>query len=368
MTEQMDEISRRQTANAPDPEVIVESLSHTEQGCNYIMMTLTHTGTTKRQHRGIALDYSGSMSEMVAMQTKTAILINATEIALNQMNDDDMVTVVVYGSHAECVIEKVRVGNPQTIPTIVRKLKHRVHMGCTNPGAALQLLKECDQTLILSDGQFNEGPTDARILHSIVNHSLLCGSIFPGTDMHDLADISDGTYFNLNCNDVETMQTLLASSLAAPPIKLSNISLVHNDITYNLPCVRAGCSARYVFPVLGDTVKVSYMDDMANMVTMDHIFTVTGSIDNNVKHVWTVQTATDLAEEALRTNNTAMRAVSVTMFQHAGLDVTTDEDMKRVSSSQRRQFSIEPGSVHCPQICRDASQVDLDGMFGVDAK
>lgn len=354
----MTEVPRRQTANSPDPEVIVESTSHTHKGCNYMMMTLTHTGTTTRQHRGIALDYSGSMSELVDMASKTSILIKATEIALKQMNDDDMVTVVVYGSHAECVMEKVRVGNPQTIPTIVKKLKQHDHMGCTNPGAALQLLKECDQTLILSDGQFNEGPTDVKILHSITNHSLLCGSIFPGTDMNDLADISDGTYFNLNCNDIETMQNLLASSLAAPPIKLSNVSLVHNDTTYNLPCVRAGCSARYVFPVLGDLVKVSYMDDMANMVTMDHIVTVTGHSDKYVQHVLTVQNATDLAEEALRTNNTEMRAASVSMFQFAGLDVKTDEDMKRVSSSQRRQFSIEPGSIHCPQICRDASQVN----------
>jgi|TARA_B110001452_G_C15228038_1_gene425551 hypothetical protein len=354
LTEEFVEVSRRSTQPDPGPEVETLFDSHTENGCNYMMVTLTHTGTCSRQHMGLALDFSTSMSQMVHMKTKKRMLIDATKTALSQMHDDDMVTVVVYGSHAECIIEKVRIGNADTIPKIINGLYQHEYMGATNPGSALHLLKECDQTLILSDGQFNEGPLDPGVLHGIVKHSLLCGSIFPGMDMTALAEVSEGTYFNLNCNNYEDMVSLLASSLSAPPIKVSNIVLT-TDKTYNLPSLRTGCSVRYVFPVLGDSVHVSYMDDNAHVVENVSQLKVTGENNSTVKRVLALQTAAKFAEEALRTGNSDLRSKSTTLYQEAGFGVMTDEDMKRVSSSNRQQFSIDPESMHCPQLCRDAS-------------
>ena len=214
LPEEFVEIPRRTTQPDPGPEVQVSFTSHTDHGCNYTMVTLSHTGNCPRRHMGLALDFSSSMSQIVNMCTKKSLMIDATQTALKQMHDDDMVTVVVYGSHAECIVESVRIGHPHTIPTIVNGLRQHDYMGSTNPGSALHLLTGCDQTLFLSDGQFNEGPTDPRVLHGIVKHSLLCGSIFPGTDMSDLAEISEGTYFNLNCDSYEDMVSLMASSLS----------------------------------------------------------------------------------------------------------------------------------------------------------
>ena len=355
LQEEFVEIPRRTTqTESPVPELMVSTDSHTDNGVNYVMLTLTHTGSRNRQHMGIALDFSNSMSQLINVKSKKTLLIEATQTALTQMNDDDCVTVVVYGSHAECVLEKVRVGHPETIPSIVRKLRAHEYMGMTNPASALHLLKECDQTLFLSDGQFNEGPTSPDILHGIVKHSLLCGSIFPGTDMSELAKMSEGTYFNLNCESYEEMQTMLASSLSAPPIVMSNVVLT-SDTTHKLPSIRAGCSIRYVFKAFGDSITVEYMDEEARIKKIESKLEITGAKNGTVERVLALQSAAELAEEAFRTNNKKLRLLSANMFKNAGIPITSDDDMRRVSSSQLQQFSVDPDDMHTPETCREAS-------------
>lgn len=355
LSEEFVEIPRRTTQETTlTPDLLVSTESHSDNGCNYVMVTLSHTGTRKRQHMGIALDFSNSMSEVICTKSKKTLLIEATKTAMTQMNDDDCVTVVVYGSHAECVYEKVRIGHPDTIPNIVKKLKVHAYMGMTNPGSALHLLTECDQTLFLSDGRFNEGPTCPNILHGIVNHSLLCGSIFPGTDMSELATISEGTYFNLNCGSYEEMQSLLASSLSAPPIVMSNVVLT-SDIKYNLPSIRSGCSIRYVFKAFGDSITIEYMDEEAKIKKIVSKLEITGNRNSTVEHVLALQSAAELAEEAFRTKNENLRLISKNMFKDAGITISSNEEMRRVSSSQRQQFSIDPDDIHTPAICREAS-------------
>jgi hypothetical protein len=337
------------------PQVDVASTSHTENGVNYAMISLTHTGNNARQHMGIALDFSTSMAQVVNGATKKETLIRATETALGQMNDDDIVTVVVYGGHADTIVQHAVVSHPDTIPNVIDRLKAHEYMGRTNPAAALNLLKACDQTLLLSDGTFNDGPTDPLILHDIVQHPILCGSIMPGTDMSELSDVSEGTCFVVDCRNPERMYSLMASALSAPPIQASNVVLTHGDTSINLPSIRNGCSVHHVLPVFGP-ISVTYLDHKATPVSLTHTVHITGSNCHHVRHVLALQTAAALATKAMESRDQAMQRASTQLFRDAGVHIGSYEDLKRESSSQNNQFSVDPNSEHCPTTCRTSSQ------------
>jgi hypothetical protein len=345
----------RLTSEFTTPQIAVTSTSHTEHGVNYALISLTHTGNNARQHMGIALDFSTSMAQFANGVTKKETLIRATETALKQMNDDDIVTVVAYGGHADTIVQNAVVSHPDTIPNIIQKLKAHGYMGRTNPAAALNLLKACDQTLLLSDGTFNDGPTDPLTLHDIVQHPILCGSIVPGTDMSDLSDASEGTYFTIDCQDPEHMYSLLASALSAPPIRASNVVLAHGDTLTNLPSIRHGCSTRYVVPIFGP-VSVTYLDHRATPVSLTHTVDVTGANCHHVQHVLALQAATELATKAMEMQDQDMQRASAQLFRDAGVNIGSYEDLRRESSSHKRQFSIDPDSEHCPSTCRTSSQ------------
>lgn len=338
-----------------DPLIVVSSDTHTDNGINYAMVTMTHSGSNKRQHIGIALDFSTSMSQITGGRSKKDTMIRAAEIALKQMYDDNIVSVVVYGSHAATIIKNALVGHPDTIPNIVSRLKTQPYLGRTNPAAALSLLNMCDQTLLLSDGNFNEGPTQHDILHSIVKHPILCGSIFPGTDMNELAELSEGTYFNIDCKEAEHMQSLLASALSAPSIEASNVTLKHGNKEEHLPSIRNGCKIQYVIPIFEKDIQITYMDNNANMITINHTVDVTGKQSEHIKHVMGLQNAAQLAKEAFEKNDMEMKQKSVNLFQNMGIRINSYEDLRRESSSQNSQFSVDPGSLHCPETCRISS-------------
>jgi len=338
------------------PHIDVATTSHTEHGVNYAMVTLTHTGKNARQHMGIALDFSTSMAQFANGVTKKETLIRATETALGQMNDNDIVTVVVYGGHADTIVQNAVVSHPDTIPNVIKQLKAHGYMGRTNPAAALNLLKACDQTLLLSDGIFNDGPTDPLILHDIVQHPVLCGSIVPGTDMSDLSDVSEGTYFTVDCQNPEHMYSLLASALSAPPIRASNVVLAHGDTSINLPSIRNGCSTHYVLPVFGPSISITYLDHKATPVSLTHTVHITGTHCPHVQHVLALQTAAKLATKAMQLQDQAMQIASARLFRNAGINIGSYEDLRRESSSHNNQFSIDPNSEHCPSTCRTSSQ------------
>lgn len=337
-------------------DVRLQSVSHSDSGTNYVMVTMQHNAVVTRQHIGIALDFSSSMQERVEGISKRKILIDSAKIAMEQMNNDDLVTVVAYGSHANVIMRNVRVGNPDTIPSIVRILYSTDYMGRTNPSNALAELIDCDQTLLLSDGCFNEGITDPSQMYNVVKHSIMCGSIFPGTDMSELAEISEGTYFNLNCKNAAHMKSLLASSLSAPPICASNVALTHGSATYMLPSIRAGCMTRFVFKAFGDTLTLKYTDDKNNQIELKHTFEVVGNHNHDVARQIVLQEAAELGAKSLRQNDDGLRRKSYDMFSSIGINITDDSDLALNSSSQQMQFSVDPSSIHCPEVCRSSSK------------
>jgi len=337
-------------------DIKLESISHSADGTNYIMVTMQHNAEVSRQHIGIALDFSTSMQERVEGISKRKILIDSAKIAMEQMNDDDLVTVVAYGSRANVIMRNVRVGNPDTIPSIVRILYSTDYMGRTNPSIALAELVNCDQTLLLSDGCFNEGITDPSQMYNVVRHSIMCGSIFPGTDMSELAEISEGTYFNLNCKNAAHMKSLLASSLSAPLICASNVVLTHGSATYTLPSIRAGCMTRFVFKAFGDTLTLKYTDDNNNPIELNHTFCIVGNSNHEVARQIVLQKAAELGAKSLKQNDDGLRRTSYEMFSSIGINITCDNDLAKTSSSQQMQFSVDPSSMYCPEVCRSSSK------------
>ena len=346
-----------------DSAIKVSSDTHTDKGVNYAMVTLTHTGSNKRQHMGLALDFSTSMSQSTGLMTKKNAMVMAAETALKQMYGDNSVTVVAYGSHARVIIENALVSHPDTIPNIVLALEKQPYMGRTNPASALVLLKKCDQTMLLSDGHFNEGPTNHNALYGIVNHPILCGSVFPGTDMNEIADISEGTCFDINCDNFEHMQSLIASALSAPPIEASNVILNHNGTLETLPSIRNGCKTQYVIPIFNKDIEITYMDTNANTISITHKINVSGNRCEHIKHVLGLQKAAQLAHKAFETNSTELRRASTDLFKNMGVTINSYEDLRRESSSQKNQFSIEPDSLFCPETCRSSSQ-NVIGLIG----
>lgn len=338
------------------PSIRVTSVSHTEDGSNYALLTLTHDGPPNSQHMGIALDFSGSMKTTTdAGPTKKESMIQAVDVALRQMNSNDSVTVVAYGSHPNTICKGLHLSDPTTIPSIVQLLRKQPFLGSTNPSSALEELSDCTQTLLLSDGQFNDGPTDPLLLHGIVKHPLLCGSIYPGTDMSQLAICSDGTFFEVDCDNIDNLQCVLASALSAPPVRASNIRVSTSTSKHNLPSIRDGCSVSYVVPLdVSTDITVSYTNDKATTMQVQHTVTLTGNIDKDVKKYMQLQEATSMAKAARISNCPNLRTRSVSMFQNAGVDVTLDT-LGRVASSHESQFSIDINSQFCPQVCHNSN-------------
>lgn len=341
--------------NSIDPDILIETNPHNG---THTMVTLTHTGTVTRRSIGLALDFSGSMGIFAnSGTTKKKVMIAAAQAALGQMYSDDMVTVVVYGTHAATVMKNCRIGNPNTIPTIVDKLQRQPLLGQTNPSAALHLLKHCDQTLLLSDGEFNNGPTSPVLLHKILSHPLICGSIYPGTDMTQLAEISSGAAFMLDCNEPDAMHSKLAAAMCAPEIRASGVQLLVNSDVFNLPSIRNGCSIRYVFPGVPSSFAVSYIDNRAERRELTATVHDTGLSDPVVANLIKIQKAVEIAEQARVASSAEqddLRRQSQEMFADAGI-VVERGDVFRISSQNRLQFSVEPSSHLCPTVCREAS-------------
>ena len=324
-----------------------------------------------RKHMGLALDYSTSMSDRRNNQSKRDVLVQAAVTALNLMPEDDMITVVAYGTHATVLMRNARIGHPVTIPKVCQDLRDQPFMGGTNPSSALSELCECDQILLVSDGEFNDGVLQPDLLHKMVGCPVLCGSILPGCDMSELANVSEGSSFEIDCNEADTMASLMASALSAPNIAASSVTLLVQGKKYPVPSVREGCCVRYVVPIPAsepseenaETVlfSVTHMDTRGLLVTQNGSARITGAANTDVERQWHLQKAAALVEEAQRTGCQSKQSEAIRMFCAAGV-TTNKHSVLRTASSQRLQFSLEPDSELCPTVCRESSTRAMDEM------
>ena len=81
-------------------------------------------------------------------------MIDAARLALQQLPEDDIITVVAYGTAAVVLVQNVRVGHPSTLATVYAKMEEQCYLGGTNPSSALTLLTDCDQTLLLNTQRY----------------------------------------------------------------------------------------------------------------------------------------------------------------------------------------------------------------------
>jgi len=343
-------------------------------GDRLLMVSLRVEGSG-RKHMGLALDYSTSMSDRRNNQTKRDVLVQAAVTALNLMREDDIITVVAYGTHATVLIRNARIGHPVTIPKVCQDMRDQPFMGGTNPSSALNELRECDQIMLVSDGEFNDGVLEPDLLHKMVGCPVLCGSILPGCDMTELANVSEGSSFEIDCTEADTMASLMASALSAPNIAASAVMLLVQGKQYPVPSVREGCCVRYVVPIPEsaepsadaenaentETVSfsVTHMDTRGLVVTQNSTARITGATNNDVQRQWHLQKAAALVEEAQRTGCQVKRSEAIRMFCAAGV-TTNNHNVLRTASSQRLQFSLEPDSELCPDVCRESSARAMD--------
>tara|TARA_B110000977_G_scaffold128010_1_gene163487 strand:+ start:1779 stop:2918 length:1140 start_codon:yes stop_codon:yes gene_type:complete len=356
--------------------LIASTETHTGSDGEQLLMVSLRVEGSGRKHMGLALDYSTSMSDRRNNQSKRDVLVQAAVTALNLMPEDDMITVVAYGTHATVLMRNARIGHPVTIPKVCQDLRDQPFMGGTNPSSALSELRECDQILLVSDGEFNDGVLQPDLLHKMVGCPVLCGSILPGCDMSELANVSEGSSFEIDCNEADTMASLMASALSAPNIAASSVTLLVQGKKYQVPSVREGCCVRYVVPIPASTepseenaetvlFSVTHMDTRGLLVTQNGSARITGAANNDVERQWHLQKAAALVEEAQRTGCPSKQSEAIRMFCAAGV-TTNKHSVLRTASSQRLQFSLEPDSELCPTVCRESSTRAMDEMDEMD--
>ncbi|SCB86824.1 vWA domain-containing protein [Gilliamella intestini] len=177
---------------------------------NYLKVSLTgiEFDSSKRVPINLALviDRSGSMSgDRIKKAREAAIL------AVNMLNNEDMLSIVAYDSDAKVIVPSSKVTNKQKIIRLINK--HIVAGGGTALFAGLskginqvekQLTKDkVNRIILLSDGQANIGPSSVGELSelaiiaakkNIAITTLGIGSDYNEQLMSSIASYSDGNH------------------------------------------------------------------------------------------------------------------------------------------------------------------------------
>ncbi len=185
--------------------------------------------TPKRKTRreplnlAIVLDRSGSMSGAKLEQAKQAALL-----LVDQLDADDVLSLVVYESEVEVVLPATRLGDRRRE---VRRLVERIETGGSTAlyggvEEGSRQLREflgkerINRVLLLSDGIANVGPSDNRAIaglgQRIAREGMSVTTIGLGSDYNEtlmtaLAEASDANYYHIA--DVETLPEVFEKEL-----------------------------------------------------------------------------------------------------------------------------------------------------------
>jgi Ca-activated chloride channel homolog len=171
----------------------------------------------------IVLDRSGSMSGAKLEQAK-----QAAALLVDQLDPEDILSLVVYESEIEVVVPAARLGNRRAE---IRRLIERIETGGSTAlyggvETASQELREflakerINRVLLLSDGIANVGPSDNRSIADLGNRiaregmsvtTIGLGSDYNETLMTALAEASDANYYHIA--DVETLPEVFEKEL-----------------------------------------------------------------------------------------------------------------------------------------------------------
>jgi Ca-activated chloride channel family protein len=171
----------------------------------------------------IVLDRSGSMSGAKLEQAK-----QAAALLIDQLDTDDVISLVVYESEIQVVVPAARLGERRAE---IRRLIERIETGGSTAlyggvETGSQELREflskerINRVLLLSDGIANVGPSDNRSIADLGNRiaregmsvtTLGLGSDYNETLMTALAEASDANYYHIA--DVETLPEVFEKEL-----------------------------------------------------------------------------------------------------------------------------------------------------------
>lgn len=171
----------------------------------------------------IVLDRSGSMSGAKLEQAK-----QAAALLVDQLDPDDVISLVVYESAVEVVVPAARLGGRRSE---IRRLIERIETGGSTAlyGGVEEGSRELreflskeriNRVLLLSDGIANVGPSDNRSIADLGNRiaregmsvtTLGLGSDYNETLMTALAEASDANYYHIA--DVETLPGVFEKEL-----------------------------------------------------------------------------------------------------------------------------------------------------------
>lgn len=171
----------------------------------------------------IVLDRSGSMSGAKLEQAKQAALL-----LVDQLDADDVLSLVVYESEVEVVLPATRLGDRRRE---VRRLIERIETGGSTAlyggvEEGSRQLREflgkerINRVLLLSDGIANVGPSDNRSIaglgQRIAREGMSVTTIGLGSDYNEtlmtaLAEASDANYYHIA--DIETLPEVFEKEL-----------------------------------------------------------------------------------------------------------------------------------------------------------
>ncbi|MDF1656970.1 MAG: VWA domain-containing protein [Verrucomicrobiales bacterium] len=188
----------------------------------------------------IVLDRSGSMSGGKLEQAK-----QAAEMLVDQLESDDVLSLVVYETEVEVVLSARRIGNRHAeIKRLVRKIQTggstALYGGVEKGGKELSefLSRErINRVILLSDGIANIGPSSnreiARLGSRLAKDGMSVTTIGLGGDYNEtlmtaLAEASDANYYYVA--DVETLPEVFRNELGE--LK----SLVARDFKIEIRC------------------------------------------------------------------------------------------------------------------------------------
>lgn len=188
----------------------------------------------------IVLDRSGSMSGGKLEQAK-----QAAEMLVDQLEKDDVLSLVVYETEVEVVLPAGRVGNRHVeIKRLIRRIQTggstALYGGVERGGRELSefLSKErVNRVILLSDGIANVGPSSnreiARLGSRLAREGMSVTTIGLGSDYNEtlmtaLAEASDANYYYVA--DVETLPEVFQKELGQ--LK----SLVARDFEIRIRC------------------------------------------------------------------------------------------------------------------------------------
>ncbi len=220
----------------------------------------------------VVIDKSGSMAE----KNKLEFVKKAVEHIIDELENDDYVSIVTYDDNVSVVLESGRIEDKSSIKRIVSNIQSG---GFTNlSGGMLKGFKQVESTyrrgyvnrvLLLSDGIANRGVSDRAAINDLVReqsrkYGITISTFGVGNDfnenlMADIADYGKGNYYYIK--ESEEIPRIFASELKG----VRYLTGQDSKIRVKFPSDYLTVSKVYGYPyeIFGDEILIDLKDVFA---------------------------------------------------------------------------------------------------------